>query len=177
MPGAEIGARASADLFGVYTDTSSVPWGPVSSSAAAATSILEFSPVSTGLASISIDFVQSGIAVWSEGLVSLQNLTTNQQMWNYAWTFQFGGGPSLPTFLQSIGYDYGLPATLNLQTTFNTSDRYLLTMHTRTSANFDGQTSRIQLNGLQAVPEPATMTLLTLAGAGMAIAGRRRRRR
>jgi hypothetical protein len=57
------------------------------------------------------------------------------------------------------------------------SHQYALTLSARTAANFDTQRVSMQVSGLQAVPEPATLWLLGTGGAFMAIRRWRHRAR
>ena len=154
-----------ASLFEVSAQTG---WGMANASA---TSQLWFSPLVDQTQTVGIIIHNNTFGPWTEGSISLLDLTSNSELWNYGWSFGFnqrsGNVPWDP------GSEYTV-ANFNLDTDFLASHQYELTMETGSQAGDDMESAQIQLTGLQVVPEPSTTLLLAACGAALVISRRRR---
>jgi len=175
----QLSAEANAGLFGisVYTaaaGTNISGYDPLTlGSGASATSALWFSPLASQTTTINIQF--SGWNQWyySGGSVSLLDVTSGDEMWNYGW----GGLPSggAVPWVDTYGGDPRVTAALTLNTNFNASDIYKLTMNTGSGSNPpDVEHILIQLYGFEPIPEPSAFTLLGLGSLALAIVRRRK---
>ncbi len=153
-------AIANAGLFDVSDETG------VGFANASATSQLWFSPLVDQTQTVGI---QISVQNWpfNGGSVSLLDLTSNYELWNYSWLGDPGNVPWEP------GTYHGA-ANFTLDTDFLASHEYELTMATSSNAGMDHERVQIQLTGLQVVPEPSTALLLAVGGAALAISRRRR---
>lgn len=175
-PGSRIYAKAAASTFSVGTATSAVPdsWGNGLSyvyARATARTVLNFSPLQDAIAPLALEFAGSSLSFYSEGLVSLYDLTADQSMFSYSWTCcSFQGTvpwePRSGPFIRN-------GASIALDQQFLASHDYALTMLTTTHANFDSQSVSIDVSGLE-VPEPATLTMVLLALGVAGVVSRRR---
>jgi len=141
---------------------------------ARASSELWFSPLTSETTTINLQF--SGWNQWyySSGRVSLFDVTSDDEVWNFWWEGFTQG--TVPWVYQDP--EPGGPretATLMLETDFIAGNSYKLSMHAgSTSVPADRQRILIELSGLDpiAVPEP---TALSLVGFGVLVwAGRRK---
>ena len=156
---------ASAGLFQVSDTTG---WGFAN---AEAISQLWFSPLADQTQSINVHIsIGSNHGPWTAGEVSLFDLTSNSQLWNYSWSFWSPG--NIP-WDDPQSYGTG-PANFSIYTDFSTSHTYELIMQVSSNAGDDSQQVQMQLTGLQVVPEPSTVLLLAMSGAALAIYRRRR---
>jgi hypothetical protein len=155
-------AIAQAGLLVVYAQAG---WGGAN---AEATSQLWFSPLSDQTQTIGIQLSRGGLSFDGTGSISLLDLTSNTELWNYSWDYY---GPV--NFVWDP--DSGFSASLNVDTDFLASDQYELTMIAESQAGDDDGSAQIQLTGLNAVPEPSTT--LFLAGCGISLMIFRRQRR
>lgn len=157
-------AEAIADFFEVSVFGITKLW---SSLASAKTEII-FTPLIDGLQSLSIDFAGYYDYFFSEGSVSLFDLTENQELWNYSWDHWFAG--NVPWELVA-GDVPGLTAvaTLSLDTYFAADHTYTLKMFAGMDSNSDAELIKIKLTGLKivSVPEPSTFILLCLGFLGL----------
>lgn len=129
---------------------------------ASARSELTFSPVFNGSQNIAIDFVGDYEWYFSDGLVSLFDLTLNQEIWNYSWSLM--GQGTVPWL--SAGGDPNATAALSLDTFLADDHTYNLTMSTGIYSNGDAELINMRLSGLETVPVPEPATIL-LFGIGM----------
>ncbi len=170
-------AVAQADMFLVSTATSALPnfrLGETSNFAkATAQSVLTFHTLQDGLAPLVFDFIGIDQSVYSDGFVSLFDVTASQSMFDYAWTFPFSG-----TVPWDCTTSFGCEASLSLETPMLASHRYALTLHESTNADFDSQALSIQVSGLLPIagPVPETSTCAMMF-AGLSIVGLMIRRR
>jgi hypothetical protein len=156
-------AIASADLFGVSAKTG---WGKANASA---TVQLLFSPLYDQTQTIGIQISNdSSHGPYTAGSVSMLDLTSNTESWNYGWTMGFSGADNIPWDLGS----YNSSANFSLDTAFVASHEYELMMMTSSNAGDDSESVSIQLTGLQAVPEPSFVFFSTLFGASLMISRR-----
>jgi hypothetical protein len=158
-------AIANAGLLTSHVQTG---WGIAYASA---TSQLWFSPLSDQTQTIGIYISCGGLSVSDDGSVSLLDLTSNTELWNYSWgmanvppaNFPWNSGP------------YST-ANFNVDTDFFASHQYELTMETASQAGSDDESAQIQLTGLAVVPEPSsTSLLLTICSASLMFIRRQRR--
>jgi hypothetical protein len=143
---------------GLFSDSSSAGWGIANASA---TSQLWFSPLEDQSQMVTITYDDTS-ARGDLGSLSLVDLTTGSELWNFGWSFSFANSVT-------PGDEF------ELETTFVASDQYELTMNVQTSAGHDSDSNQIQLAGLQVVPEPATVGFAVVCGLCIANDFRRRR--
>jgi hypothetical protein len=157
-------AIANAVLFAASVQTG---WG---SAEAGATSQLLFSPLVDQIQTVGIHISCGGLSVSDGGSVSLLDLTSNTEFWNYSWGIAYSPPANFP-------WDSGpySTANFNVNTDFLASDQYELTMMTASQAGSDDESAQIQLTGLVAVPEPSTTLFLAMCGASFVISRRQRR--
>jgi hypothetical protein len=142
-------AIANAGLLSSYTHAG---WGIANASA---TSQLWFSPLSDQTQTIGIHISCSGLSVGDGGSVSLLDLTSNTEFWNYNWGIDFQPPANFPWDSSEA---YGT-ANFDVETDFLASDQYEVTITTISNAGDDNASAQIQLTGLQVVPEPAVLPL------------------
>jgi hypothetical protein len=164
---ARVFARATADAFSVTTSTSALPDLSLNETSAFAVAmaetVLRFAPVQDGLATLAIDFVGVTLqSVFSEGLVSLFDVTTNQTLWAYQWDYPFEG---------NIPFTCCYQAALSIEQPFLASHQYAFTMRVGMDASIDEQSMSIRTSGLYAVPEPSSSSLL-LVGVALIVVWR-----
>lgn len=175
-----IWARPTADWFHVSVDTSEC--NRCGSAGAYAISETTFSPLADAIADVTIRRLGGGIYdAYSEGFVSLVDLTLNRPLWYYQWTGigNTMGGAGRPE--PSWGYDitgninpYPNPAIVVQGTAFAEDHAYRLVIYAASGAYGDDERVFMDLLGLEIVPEPSTFALLGLGTASLAIARRRR---
>jgi hypothetical protein len=147
-------AIASAGLFEVLDHTG---WGVAN---AGATNQLWFSPLVDQTQEIGIQITNSTVGPNTAGSISLLDLTSNSELWNYSWTL----GPTTNNIPWAGGAKpYGVGANFNVDTVFLASHQYELTMSTFSNAGDDSEDVDIQLTGLQVVPEPSSACFLLFA--------------
>lgn len=167
-------AIANAGLFGMSDQTG---WGKAN---AEAISQVWFSPLVDQTQTLNIQISAQGATQpqkFTAGQVSLLDLTANSELWNYSWNQ--GGSVSVPVEVPSgnkIPWDSldSSYANFSLDTDFMASDQYELTMIVCSNAGDDSEFAQVQLTGLQVVPEPSIVLLLTLCGTTLAILRRRK---
>ena len=172
---AQVFAKAKADTFSVSTSTSAlidIAANETNAFAkATAETVLSFRALQDVTAPLTFDFVGHDQAAFSDGFVSLVDVTAGSSLFSYAWTYPFAG---------TVPWDCCYHATISLSQWLQSSHLYQLTLHASTNANIDSQSVSISLSGLQAlmapVPEPELATLM-LVGIGVVVAMARRRRR
>ena len=166
-------ATASADMFSVSVSTASF-YGPYPFAKANARSVLQFSSLMDQSGPLTLSFAGNGvIPMYSDGFVSLDDVTTDQPVFNYSWKGYVG---SVPWDLYAL-HKASIAVALSLQA----SHSYALTLNTSTYANHDFEAVSIQVSGLApvvtSVPEPHIGGML-LAGLGLlGYKGARRRHR
>jgi hypothetical protein len=170
---AKVFAKAKADTFSVSTSTSALPkieHDETSAFAkATAETVLSFRALQDVTAPLTFDFAGAGQAAFSDGFVSLVDVTAGLSLFSYGWTYPFAG---------TVPWDCCYHATISLSQWLLSSHLYTLTLHASTNANIDSQSVSISLSGLRQlmapVPEPELATLM-LVGIGMVAAIARRR--
>jgi hypothetical protein len=166
-------AEANVGLFSISGLTAAGNGLPISppyrgGSVASVQSQIRFSPLTSVTTTINIQF--SGWGQWwcSGGSVSLFDVTSNQEAWNFGWDGSSGTVPWVVT-----GGDPGATAALALDTDFNAAHTYELTLRAETASNPpDTEHILIQLSGLEPVPEPSTFIFVGLGSLILAM-GRR----
>jgi hypothetical protein len=169
LPATRDWARAEADLFRVATQTASGSAVPTylstqNRSEASAQTNVDFSPVQDGIANLALAFRGEGTYQFSSGSVSLMDVTSNTLLWQYEWAPIWMSG--------NIPWTHGLgevAASIMLDQELFATRVYSLEIKTRTDSQLDSQDFSIQLSGLQKVPEPSSILLLSAGflGAGV----------
>ena len=166
-------AFAMADLFSVSTRAEAWGSGPprpgeqrVQAANALATTTLEFSPFADGPADITLIAGPMSNAIWTNGAVTLSNLTTGEVLFDVGWNT---GVES--TYGHIFHHSPFAIGPVEMPTALSSTDIYRLTMTTRIGAHLDGGHSTLAVSGLR-VPEPTT---ITLAGLGLSLIALRRR--
>jgi hypothetical protein len=150
----EVWASGTADMLSLSSYTfAQEQYG---SAKTIAESVLDFSPVADGMATIGLNAVLGGpLSVYSDGAVILEDLTTGLMLWTYSWNCCFLNG-NMPWV--------GFTASILLQQAFDADHFYRFTTQLSThSASGDVQRATLNVSGVQAVPEPAALTLLITA--------------
>ncbi len=159
----QIWGEADAGLFQSYSFTDTVQ-GQYQNSFCYVSAISDilFSPLSSQTATLSLQF--TGYDNWyqSDCLVTLNDVTSGQVLWNYGWT-AFTGAPNSQQFINLPQTDPDDPLSLNVPTAFVASDTYELVMSTDANSNNDNGGGQVRLSGLAAVPEPCPLALAGLA--------------
>jgi hypothetical protein len=156
---------ASADFFSVSA------WGnarlPDGRGESSASFRMRFSPLSDAFTNIGLSFVGEHEFWWSEALVSLRDMTTNEELWKYGWVMDEIMTGNLPWNANS-----GTPDSISLSvpTSLLASHDYFLTMYTGIGTDGDSERMTIRLSGLSTgrpdpapVPESSTMLLVPIA--------------
>jgi hypothetical protein len=174
-----VGAIAETDFFRVHANTATLPslTPPFWSALSVAKTELMFSPLTSATTTIGLTLTTAGSNdFWSEGTMSLYDVTANQYVWNHGWDAtplvdtQFGP-PEYGHLLNGTPLNLG---PLHIDTAFDLSHQYRLTLYTLTHAQNDRQNITLEVSGLHVVPEPST---LWLVGIGVAVSVGRHRRR
>jgi hypothetical protein len=156
-------SRASAGLFQVEAFGTS-GWGHAYSTT---TNQLQFYPVADQTQMLSLQF--SALRwYYCSGSVSLYDVTAGSELWNYNWAGSDGTVPWVST-----NGGYSASALLNPETDFLSSHQYELTMTASASSASDTDQAIIQLTGLQAIPEPASVCLFLMALPGWLVLRRK----
>jgi len=155
-----------------------------------AISDVAFSPLYDAGANLSISITPGGNAeTWSDGFVSLVDVTGNRPLWYYEWR-RFGTTPA-PAYVTGrtepgLTYEFretisvwpqgyiNPPLVLAQNTALSEDHLYRLVMYSGSDANGDGSRILMTLSGIEIIPEPSTFTLLGLGAAVLMISRRRR---
>lgn len=139
---------------------------------ASAESEIVFSPLIDSLQTVTIDFTAWYDSYYSEGYVSLFDLTENMELWNYWWTEGYIGNvywePQPPT---GDPEDPVERAIVDQDTDFIATHTYELVMYTQTNSQWpDKQRINVQVSGIEptSVPEPSTIILIGMGLIGLA---------
>lgn len=175
------------DQFRVISEATS-DWSNVSvytregsklgSALAYAISDISFSPLSDEAANVTIEVAGHGrYETYSEGFVSLVDLTLVQPLWYYQWTGLGGdlrrGGQERPepylsyNIAGSIDVSvFNNPAVVTQETAFTAGHSYRLVMYAASDANGDdgGVLMRVSI-----IPEPGSFTLLALGSLALVV--------
>lgn len=177
----QLSAQADAGQFGISAYTAAcgsnlLGYDPFAqNSVANATSELWFSPLTSQTTTINIQISAWNQWQFTSGTLSLLDVTSGNELWNYWWGDFTSQNPGTVPWVITSGGDPNATATLQLDTSFNASDTYILTMNTVTASNpGDSEQILVQLSGLEPVPEPSTVAFL---GLGLLALARVRRRR
>jgi len=119
---------------------------------------IQFSPVADQTQTIGIQATFGGLESYTTGSARLFDLSLNQEVWTYGWGY-FG-----------IGAD----TLWEVETAFQASHQYELTMMTAMDASNDSESVLLQVTGLAAIPEPSAIAIFSLSCA-MLLTGRNRR--
>jgi hypothetical protein len=160
-----LAVEAHAELFGVHAFAPS-PGGAdsyVQTHSATATNEIWFSPLNSGSTSLTALFSAAGH--WydcSQGGLSLLDLTTGTELWNYQWTSLSGDVAGVPVV--DLMYYPTIATNMLLSADFIAGDIYKLTLHTRVNAGNSPRspTITLQLTGLDPisiVPEPSALAM------------------
>jgi hypothetical protein len=168
--GGGVVAEADASLLEISAYTSITYDGYVDSSVATVRSEIWFSPLSSQTASLNLEFLGEHMWFYSQGSVSLTDITSGQEIWNYGWA-----GPSSGTVPWEVSAGLAT-ASLTLNTDFSATDTYYLNMYTETAARGDAEFIQIQMVGLEPIPEPASAAVAAL-GTVLALVFRHVKRR
>lgn len=170
-------AKANADTLSVSAATAALPFpddagGPWTQ--ATAKTMFSFSTFEDASGPVIFDFLAGGSTPeFSDGFVSLYDLTAGQSMFYSSWN-----KPTFYTFFDYTGQGVWRGSLL-LEPTLLASHVYSLTMDVSTNANYDRQAVSIQLSGLQPItapiPEPSTYALMLAGLAAVAVMARRRK--
>jgi len=129
---------------------------------AVATNQISFSPLADQTQTLSLLFSSDWRYYYCSGSVDLFDVTANADLWNYNWSGFQGTVPWVPT--GGIG---SATAELDPETAFLSSHTYRLTMITGAGSASDTDEAMIQLQGLEAVPEPHHGSLLVIGLGGL----------
>jgi hypothetical protein len=163
-PGVTNYAIASAGLFTVSDHTGH------GFANASATSQLWFSPFADQTQTIGISiyaFGANGGHMFSMGNVTLFDLSSDTEVWNYGWDYINPAADNIPWD------DQGITADLALDTSFFASHQYELSLMTYSNAADDTEDVSIQLTGLQVVPEPSGIRLFLMSLLGLPMVRRK----
>ncbi len=181
LPGIDtsnVRATATADLFDVSAFTTAHRSdGGDAHSFASALSVVGFAVGSDSVATLGITFNNDAIP-FSQGFVSLNDVTTDTLLQGYSWT-GLVPSPPVPDFgpAGTITFDPQCScANVAFDQLFQTNHLYQLEMYTEANANRDTRSASIDVSGVVPTPEPATL-LLFGPGVAAAVLHRRRRRR
>ena len=155
--------------------------------------MIRFSPTSSGLMDVLIDVALLGAALpYSEGFVSLVNVTLDEPLWFHHWGYQ--GDPDIQgagadraepylaydmkeriRFSYMDGkYGWGDYGQVSQATNLSEDHEYRLVMYSECNANGDTERVFLDVSGLEIIPEPATLSLLTLGSLALMMVRRRR---
>lgn len=135
---------------------------------ASARTELHFIPDSAGSAPITLDFTGGDHWYFSNGSVSLYDLTDSTSLWSYDWSGFTGTVPWVYSDVNSAN------AMLSLPTGLMDTHEYRFIMFTEVFSQEPSEPEIvIELSGIQ-VPEPSSSVLLALAAIGWAIRRSRR---
>ena len=165
-------AQADAGTFEISAFTANL-W-PHNNALAAVSTEITFAPSTSGATTLDLEFYGANEWYYSDGSVSLFDATLNQTVWNYGWAY--GQAGTVLWTVNNPGQWYAR-ASVPLETIFDATHTYQLTMSTDTDANYDSQHILVQLSGLetiQPVPEPSTYALTGMGAAAWLMFHRRR---
>jgi hypothetical protein len=173
-----LGAAASATTFGVsvrsYYHAGPV-FFPADNATARAESRIEFSPLTSGLANLTLTLNGAQEWFYSAGGLSLLDLTTDQTLWDYEWNFS----SFIPGAARTFNPDGSVEFAAALDALFDSNHLYALTLHEQSWADSDRQQVSVQLGGLgvaSVIPEPSALALTSISAAVL-LGGRRPRTR
>jgi hypothetical protein len=150
-------AIADAGLFDVSVQTG---WGFAN---AAATSQLWFSPLQDQTLALNIEisaFGHGGPRYYTGGQISLLDLTSNVELWDYNWSWTNNLNGNIPW--DPVPHN-GTANFATVESDFSAAHQYQLTMLVYSNAGDDTEQAHIQLTGLEVVPEPSSAKVLLAA--------------
>lgn len=151
-------AAAQADSFSISAYTR-IGGHPDNVSIASSKTELAFSPIASSVTMFQIDFY--GYAEWyySNGFVSLSDVSTGQELWNYYWTDSYVSG-NVP-WVDDFSGPYRAWANIDVETILNQGANYLLTIYTQTCSNpADSELIRIDVSGVESIDVPESSLLI-----------------
>lgn len=168
---AKADAWASADMFDLAVETQ----GRIGQADAEAGSTLTFSSAANAVGSLDISLFGSGQYVYSQGAISLFDVTAGLMSWTYSWSVPnlSGNVPwTIDPFL-SLG-----AASFTAATELLAGHTYTLTTSVGVHANSDAQRITMQVAGLDPtrVPEPGVLSLFGCGAISVVMLAVRRRR-
>ena len=163
-------ARADADLLRISSYAAS-DYPLHESATASAKSELSFSPEDSALVPISIKVTGWGHWYFSLGSVALYDLTTGTTLWNIDWNGESG---TMPWSVQGDEEPRGT-AALTINTELLESHDYQLTLFSWVNSQEPSSPHILmQVSGIEVVPEPSVIALMSLSGIGLIAAHSRR---
>ena len=142
------------------------------SAAASSTAVLNFSTEATILMRLSIEVTGWGHWYFSLGSITLNDVTSGTTLWNLDWN---GFSGTLP-WVDDGGAEPRGTAAMTMNTEFLAGHDYQLTLYSWVSSQ-EPSSPRIdiEVGGIQVVPEPNVIAMVSLAGFGLMLARSRRR--
>lgn len=169
----EANALAQDTELSVFTSA----FGFADTAVAAAAIMMDFSPLTDGVASIGIDGLGFYEAFNSTGFVRLMDVTAEQSLFDYSWTccnFRMQGG-NMPWVYNPLNYPLNYTASVLQGLNLFSDHVYSLTMYAETGSNaHDSERLDLRVSGLKTVPEPSTLLLIAIGASGLWARHRRR---
>lgn len=155
-------ARASSYLFGLDVNTQAYGFLDYLFARAAATNQIQFVPLEDRTQSIAIELIPGGNAMFTEGAVTLLDLSSQQVVWSQSWYYWI----NTPNISKTNWFYF--------DTEFLASHQYELSMYTAMNAGHDSESIKMQVIGLAAIPEPSAIAIFSVTCATLLV-GRKRR--
>ena len=138
---------------------------------ASAKAVVNFSPSSTDVVPIFIDVIGRGHWYFSLGSISLYDVTAGTMLWNFDWN---GTSGTLP-WVDHGNVEPRGTAAVTMHTALQDAHDYRLTLYSWVNSQEPSSPHiQIQVRGIQVIPEPSAIALVSLAGLGLMVARSRR---